>query len=91
MRKNAEGYGKVWFYPCPSLSYFSEIKPLRAKLHRMDHDAQFKMLLKAPAILRGFIDFEIEKAIRDSKFEIRDWGFNSNLEFRIPLNEEELW
>jgi len=57
------------------MSHFSEIKPRRVKLHRVDHDARFKMLLKAPAILRGFFELflpEVAKFIDFGVLELVD-------------------
>ena len=73
---NAEGHGQVCLYPCPSVlsfvSHFSKIKPRPPKLHRMDHDARFKMLLEAAAILRGFFDAFLSEVARFIDFKIRD-------------------
>jgi hypothetical protein len=52
----------------------------------MDHDARFKMLLKAPVLLRGFFDAFLPEVARFMDFKIRDSRFeigSSNLESRI--------
>jgi hypothetical protein len=38
----------------------------------MDHDARFKMLLEAAAILRGFFDAFLSEVARFIDFKIRD-------------------
>jgi hypothetical protein len=41
----------------------------------MDHDARFKMLLEAPAILRGFFDAFLSEVARFIDFKIRNSRF----------------
>jgi hypothetical protein len=44
-----------------------------AKLHGVDHDARFKMLLKAPAILRGFFDAFLPEVARFIDFSVLEF------------------
>jgi len=53
--------------------HFFEIQPRPAKLHRVDHDARFKMLLKAPAILRGFFDAFLPEVARFIDFGVLEF------------------
>jgi len=63
----------------------------------MDHDARFKMLLEAPAILRGFFDAFLSEVARFIDFKIRNSRFEisnpqsriSNLELSFPISNLE--
>jgi hypothetical protein len=53
-----------------SVCIVSEISHRLAKLHIVDHDARFKMLLKAPAVLRGFFDAFLPEVARFIDFGV---------------------